>query len=111
MRASGALGASAICLDDGSEKSTYCRSRGAALDADIGRLKREASRLEREAKAVRVEMKADLEEIQLLERDADRFEAEAARATRPSRRSRPRRSSERNAARPRGKRLGDARMS
>lgn len=78
MRAYGALGPLQSASTMGRRRAPTKRSRGMALDADIGRLKREASRLEREAKAVRVEMKADLEEVQLLERDADRLEAEAA---------------------------------
>ena len=53
------------------------RSKGAALDADIGRLRREAKRLEREAAGVRAEMRADLDEVELLEKDADRLEADA----------------------------------
>ena len=73
----------------GRRRAPTRRSRGAALDADLGRLKRGSFSVRKEAKAVRVEMKADLEGDQLLERDADRLRPEAGDADAATQKSRP----------------------
>ena len=77
MRNGGILGPLQTAVTMGRRRAPTKRSKGAALDADIGRLKREANRLEKESAAIRAEMAADMQEVELLEADAERLEAEA----------------------------------
>ncbi|KAJ8599096.1 hypothetical protein CTAYLR_008867, partial [Chrysophaeum taylorii] len=71
------LGEQTSATTAGRRRAPTKRSRGVALDSEIGRLQREATRLSREIEEIRGDIGADMAEVELLEADAARLEADA----------------------------------
>ena len=76
-RVGGVLSEQTAATTMGKRRAPTKRTRGAALDAEVARLHKDATRLLKEMDDLRGENAADLAEVDLLESDAERLENEA----------------------------------